>query len=845
MPIRLARRTFALWMTLALAAVPPAAADPRPRDMLDAAELRLAIRKIGVTGSALYVAAHPDDENTALLAWLSKGRMVRTAYLSMTRGDGGQNLIGPEQGDRLGLIRTHELLAARRIDGAEQFFTRAIDFGYSKKADETLAFWDRERTLADVVWVIRRFRPDVIVTRFPATGEGGHGHHTASSILAEQAFEAAADSTRFPEQLRLVRPWRARRLVWNVFRFGSQGADTNRIRLRVDLGAYQTLLARSFTEISGESRSQHKSQGFGAAERRGEWVNTFEHRLGEPATQDLFEGVGLTWARVPGAGRLPELLHRAEREFDPDRPQKVLPVLFEAYDILAKLPQDVLVRRKRDELMEVIRSCAGLWLEAIAQSPYGTPGGRAKVVASALLRADVPVTLERAELFRGEDLHSMGRPASPSAIATGASPRPLALNRAVTDTLALIVPPDLEPSRPYWLRRQPSRGAYDVPDPAQIGDPEGAPALVVRITLGVAGRRLAYEVPVVYRWVDPVAGERHRSFDVVPPVSLRMNRNAYLFPDRGPRTIVVTAQSTDAPVQGQVRLVLPEGWRCDPAEIPVALAASEADTAVNFRVTPPAAAAVATVRAEMRVGDRAYASRLVRIDYAHVGILTVLPAAESRLVRADLECTSARVAYLMGSGDEVPNALEQMGLAVELLSDDQVEAANLSGYDAIVVGVRAYNTRPRLRRLQRRLLDYVAAGGRLVVQYQTADPGLDDRLGPFPFKISRDRVTVEEAPMTATHPEHALLTSPNTIGAPDFDDWVQERGLYFANPWDPRYETVLGCADPGEPPRGGGLLFARHGKGVFIYTGYAWFRQLPAGVPGAYRLFANLVSRTR
>ncbi len=815
-------------------------ADPRPPDTKDAAGIRLALEKLNVVGSALFVAAHPDDENTALLAWLGNGRKVRAAYLSMTRGDGGQNLIGSDTGELLGVIRTQELLAARRIDGAEQFFTRALDFGFSKGPDETLQKWDRERILADVVWVIRRFRPDVVITRFGTEGGGGgHGHHTASAILAEEAFAAAADSTRYPEQLRWVRPWRAKRLVWNVGRFGAAGPDTTPGRLLVDIGEYNALLGRSYTELAGESRSMHKTQGFGAAERRGTLTNTFEHRAGEKATRDLFDGVDLSWSRVPGGARLTAIFAQAAREFRPERPQAIVPLLLKAHGILATLEDGPLVAAKRDELLDVIRSCTGLWLEATASSPWASPGGGVRVVTSALSRSDVEVRLERVTFAQGTDAGLMEL-----SIASPAG-RSLVFNVAANDTHAVSLRPDSRTTEPYWLRRRPLAGSFDAEAGGLTGSPENPPALTADFHLMMAGHRLRYTVPVVHRWVDPVAGERYRSFEIVPPVTMRFDQGAYLFADAAARELKVTVQSGSARVDGMLMLRLPPGWSSTPASVSVSLSAGEADTTVRFLVTPGAGSAAATVGAEFEMGGTRYDRSLVRLDYPHVPIQTLLPPAEAHILRTDLRIAGRAVGYLMGSGDQGPEALEQMGFDVTLLDDDDVENSDLARFDAIVAGVRVYNTRPRLRALQRRLLDYVSAGGRLVVQYNTAEQALQNKLGPFPFQISRERVTVEEASVEMKAADHPLLAAPNRIGPADFAGWVQERGLYFASPWDARYDVVLSSHDPGEPARDGGLLFARHGKGEFVYTGYAFFRQLPAGVPGAWRLFANLVSHTR
>ena len=837
----MARFPAGWWCGLAALLIAPGTlgADPQPPPIRDAAGIRLALEKLNVVGSALLVAAHPDDENTALLAWLGNGRKVRAAYLSVTRGDGGQNLIGSDTGELLGVIRTQELLAARRIDGAEQFFTRALDFGFSKGPDETIEKWGRDRILSDVVWVIRRFRPDVVITRFGTqSGQGGHGHHTASAILAEEAWAAAADSTRYPEQLRWVRPWQARRVVWNAFRFGGAGPDTTPGRIQVDVGEYNALLGRSYTELAGESRSMHKSQGFGAAERRGSSTNSFEHRAGERATKDLFDGVDLTWSRIPGGARLTPLFARAARELRPERPQAIVPLLLEAHAILAKLVDDPLVEVKRVELLDVIRSCTGLWLEATTSAPWASPGRGIRVATSALNRSDLTMRLEGVQVSWQSDERR-------GEVVRDAPGKPLAFNVAANDTQAVEIPAGTATSEPYWLRRRPLPGSFDVEHGPRSGSPENPPALSADFHLVVAGKPLTFTVPVVYRWVDPVAGERYRSFEIVPPVTMRFDRSAYLFADAAPRPIRVTVLSADATVEGALTLKLPPGWTSSPASVAVRLAAGEADTTVHFLVTPGTEPAAGAIGADFELGGVHHDRRIVRLDYPHIPIQTLLPPAEARLVRTDLRIAGRAVAYIMGSGDHGPEALEQMGFDVTLLDDDDVERSDLTRFDAIVAGVRAYNTRPRLRGLQRRLLDYVSAGGKLILQYNTAEQALQNALGPYPFQISRERVTVEEAPVEMKVAEHPVLAGPNRIGPGDFEGWVQERGLYFASPFDARYDAVLSSHDPGEPARDGGLLVARHGKGAFVYTGYAFFRQLPAGVPGAWRLFANLVSHSR
>ena len=838
MPTNRTRVRIALTAALlVLAAIRPGAvvAHPEPPRALDAAGIRASLERLRVTGSVLYVGAHPDDENNALLAWFANGKKLETAYLSMTRGDGGQNLIGSDTGTLLGVLRTQELIAARRVDGAEQFFTRALDFGYSKTPEETFDIWGHEKILSDVVWVIRRYRPDVIVTRFATDGSGGHGHHTASAILAEEAFAAAADPQRFPEQLAHVRPWQARRLVWNAYRFGGAGADTTPGRIAVDVGAYDRLLGRSYTEIAGESRSQHKTQGFGSAERRGSFTNSFEHRLGNRAQADLFDGVDLTWRRYPGGDKIERVLARALDTFDAEHPGATVPALLEARTLIQGLGDDPLLTRKRAELDRVLRACCGLWLEAVATAPSVTPGAPARISALALSQDEPSVRVLGVTV-----VDTTGQVVARTTRAAQA----LAPGRAFADTLAWDEPAGVPPSRPYWLVEPPGPGSFEVRDLRQIGKPENDPVFRARFALEIKGRAVTLETPVVYRWTDPVRGERYRDFLVAPRVTLKFDRGAHLFTGDGADTLGVTAQSGDRAVRGDVRLRLPAGWTSSPATVTIALAGGGVDTTVRFSVTPPAGAATTNeaVSAEFVTDGQATSARAIPLDYPHLPLQALVLPAQARLVRADVKHTGSRVAYVMGSGDAVPEALMEMGYAVTLLSDDDVARAALDGYDAIVVGVRAYNVRPRLRAMQDRLLAYVANGGRLVVQYQTADPGLNGKLGPLPFAISRDRVTVETAPVTISAPGHPLATTPNRITDEDFAGWVQERGLYFASPADSAYQTPFACHDPGEPERTGGLLYATHGKGAFIYTGYAWFRQLPGGVPGAYRLFANLVS---
>ncbi|HEX8617294.1 MAG TPA: PIG-L family deacetylase [Thermoanaerobaculia bacterium] len=804
----------------------------------DAAQLQLSLRKLANVGGALYVAAHPDDENTAMLAWLANERLYRTAYLSVTRGDGGQNLIGEEKGSLLGIIRTQELLAARRIDGAEQMFTRAIDFGFSKSADETLRIWGHDAVLSDVVWAIRKFQPDVIVTRFPPTAEAGHGHHAASASLAEEAFVAAGDPRRFPEQLRYVAPWKAKRIFWNRFSWQPIKPDDPSVAksLRVDLGTFNPLLGRAYTEVAAESRSMHKSQGFGSAERRGTLINYFDLRGGDAAQTDLFEGVDSKWSRYAGGEKVGALLERAANEFKPDNPQATLPLLLQAHAALEQLRANASwsdtsrpwLETKRLDLLNAIRDCAGIAIDVSAADSAVIEGGELPVSVTVVNRSDHPFRLSMvASLY-----------AQPS-MAPGTR---LENNKPVKTDLTLRLPESFPLSQPYWLRKPASAGLYTVDEQLLIGMPQNAPSLPITVTLDDNEMNtLIFTVPAVFRRTDPVRGEQVREVSVVPAITANMGSGVYLFPDARPRPVTVVLRSFGAK-EGTVRLDLPAGWKAEPEAMPVTFAGKGDEVRVSFHVTPAANETAAQINVD--VNGRSTSS-LTEIEYDHIPAQRLFNDIGARVVRADVKRSGTHIGYIMGSGDEVPSVLRQVGYDVTLLTDADLDRGDFSAFDAVVTGVRAYNTRKRLKEAHEKLMQYVENGGTMVVQYNTAN-GASDLVvpvpGPYPFKLSRDRVTVEQAPVKLLDPAHPLLTTPNKITAADFAGWVQERGLYFASEWDPKYTVLLSSGDPGETEKPGGQLVARHGKGVFIYTGYAWWRQLPAGVPGAIRAFVNLVS---
>jgi LmbE family N-acetylglucosaminyl deacetylase len=773
----------------------------------DSARLYRALERLPQGARVLYVAAHPDDENTRLISWLVQVKKLRVGYLSITRGDGGQNLIGKEQGPALGLLRTQELLAARRLDGAEQFFTRARDFGFSKNPEETLRSWGKERILEDVVWVYRSFKPEVIVTRFSPVSSETHGHHTASAQLALEAFSKAAEPAFAPAQVKQAGVWKARRIVWNAF-VGDPKEDTSKF-VRLDANPYDPLLGLSMGELAGDSRTMHKSQGFGAPRGILPVMENFALLAGEPMKESFLDGVPANVAQ--GA------LAKALAAFRPGAPQLAIPALLEAY---AAAPSD--------EIANAIASCAGLSLLAIAESPATTPGAALPVALSALQRN--PAGLELASVRLGAQEIS----------------GPGALQAQWVQKTALHEIPQVLAAEPAWLRNPPEEGHYPVEELEDRVRPEPAPPLFADFTLRAGKQTLVVRRPIVYRWVDPVLGERTRAVEIAPPATIDAAAPALLFPDAAPRTLRATVRAAAGPVEGTAAIAAPAGFAVEPKERPFKLDAAGAEVELSFEVRPAPQSREGELRLAVKVGGKLWDRGLRRLEYAHIPPQAWHPESRVRLVHFDLQRGTARnIGFIAGAGDEVAPVLAQLGYQVTPLDETALRERNLSAFDAVVVGVRAFNVNPWLEGLKPKLFAYVERGGVLVEQYNTKNwiSRLPEPLGPYPMSISQQRVTDERADVGFAQPDHAVLRTPNHIGAEDFQGWVQERGLYFAEKWDDRYAAPLSMHDPGEEPLRGSLLVARHGKGRFVYTGLAFFRQLPAGVPGAIRLFANLLAR--
>jgi len=829
-----------IWKTMALllvtgialpsgrAADPPPPAFPAP---MNAAEIQLALQKLNVLGRVLYVAAHPDDENTNLMALWANGSLYDAGYLSVTRGDGGQNLIGPELREKLGVIRTEELLAARRLDHGQQFFTRAVDFGFSKTSEETLRIWDRDKVLSDIVWVIRKFRPDVVVTRFSPDDDKTHGHHTASAILAREAFQAAGDPKRFPEQLAFVQVWKPTRLVWNTspFFFSNRNIPFDPTGLAtMEAGGFNPLLGKAFTEIAAASLSMHKSQGVGSPPRRGARKEYFKVLEGAAITTSLFDGVDTTWSRLPKSEAVAEKVRQVLSTFVPADPAASVPKLLELRQALTQFSDKNWGAQKRSEVDSILAACLGLNIESSSTIAAVSAVQPLPIKFEAINRSKVPVQLlEVRTPVTGETLKL---------------DLPLPTDRFVAKDLAPTLPKEVTWSQPYWLRKPATLGTFAVDDQTLIGLPENPPPFPVEVALRVGDQDLRYSVDTKYRLVDPIIGEVRQTLVLAPPVFVNLSNPVLVFGDDKPKSVQVRVIASTAAVRGQLKLEAPKGWGIEPASVPVDLKAADAETFATFTIQPPRDASEGTLRAVVSIDGRDYSFTRERIAYAHIGLHVLMPPAEAKVVRADIRKKGELIGYIPGAGDEIPQSLQQIGYNVKVLDGADITADNLKRFDAVVLGIRAYNTQDRIVNWQPELLAYVKAGGVVVAQYNTTSDLKTKEIGPFPLEISRDRVTDETAEVKVLAPAHPLMNTPNKINAEDFKGWVQERGLYFPNKWDPAWTPIFSCNDPGEKPLEGGLLVAKSGQGYFIYTGYSWFRQLPAGVPGAYRLFANMVS---
>jgi len=804
----------------------------------DAIAIYNQIKKLNFLGSVLYIAAHPDDENTRLISFLSNQVNARTGYLSLTRGDGGQNLIGPELREQLGLIRTQELIEARKIDGGEQFFSRANDFGFSKNPDETLQIWDKNQVLSDVIWTIRKFQPDVIINRFDHRSPGTtHGHHTSSAMLSFEAFDKVNDATFFPNQLQYVSTWQPKRLFFNTswWFYGSkekfEAADkTNLINMKI--GTYYPSLGKSNQEIAALSRSRHQSQGFGSTGTRGEEDEYLEFLKGDiPKDKtNLFEGIDTTWNRVKNGKTIGDILANVEKNFDFKNPSTSIPELVKAYNLIDQLADKHWRTIKSEEIKKIIAACAGLYLEAVSDTQEVTRGSTLKIKLEVINRSNIPMKLNRIGTVpvysHKEDLKVTD----------------LQFNIPYSQNITLDIPHDYDFTNPYWLNQKGTVGMYQVNNQENIGIPDVIRQVKVGFWIAINGVEIPFERNVVYKYNDDVKGEVYQPLDIVPVATSSFTEKVYIFNSDRNKLVTVKLKSGKDAVKGNVKLNVPQNWEVSPAEIPFTIDSKGQEVLVVFTVSPSKEASEINIKSRVTVEGEVYDQEKIDINYSHIYKQMVLKPAEAKGIRLKIKTKDEKIAYIMGAGDEVPKSLTQMGYEVSILKPEEITTKKLQNFDVVMTGIRAYNVVNALAYKQSILLDFVKNGKTMIVQYNTLDDLVTKDMSPFPLKISRDRVTEENAEVRFLAPNHPVLNYPNKITEEDFKGWKQEQGLYYPSEWDANFTPILSANDKGEKPKDGALLIAKYGKGNYIYTGFSFFRELPEGVSGAFRLLANIIA---
>jgi len=799
------------------------------------AEIYSEIEKLNFLGSVLYVAAHPDDENTRLISHFSNEVNARTAYLSLTRGDGGQNLIGPELREQLGMIRTQELLAARKIDGGEQFFTRANDFGYSKTPQETLDIWDKKEVLSDVVWILRKFRPDVVINRFDHRTPGTtHGHHTSSAMLSVEAFKLAGDPASYQDQLSLVEAFQPKRLFFNTspWFYGSDAAFEKADKsnfLTLDTGSYFPLKGLSNPEIASLSRSEHKSQGFGSTGSRGkqlEYIELIEGSL--PEGTNIFQGIDTSWNRLQEGAKIGAILQKVQTNFDFEQPSKSIPQLLEAYALIKELEDRHWREIKAAQLEQIIYACSGLFLEAVANKAKVTPSEEITITLEAINRSESKVKLLSVEVAPNK---------------ANVSPQvSLDSNISWDHTMQIKLSEKAGLTNPYWLQTKGTMGMYSVPDQHLRGLPEAASQNRAIFQLEINEHPITFSRPIIFKLNDAVEGEVYKNLTIVPTAELRLKDDILVFSSSNSKNSQLTVQANKPYLQGNLKLKVPDTWRVEPNEFEVDIAAEGGTQTFKFSIIPPVAQSEVAMQATLITPTEELEQHVETITYDHIPEQHLVEKATLELVKLDIQKKGELVGYIPGAGDIVPEAIEQMGYRVDILDPATITSQSLKKYDAVILGIRAFNIIQELEFKNRELFSYVEAGGNVIVQYNTNRGLVTNNLAPYELELSRDRVTNENAEVHFDLPEHDILNTPNKITKQDFKNWVQERGLYFANSWSPQFEAPLRMQDAMEDPSSGSLLVAKYGEGYYIYTGLSFFRQFPEALPGAYRLFANMIS---
>ena len=807
--------------------------------------------KMKHVGRVLYIAAHPDDENTQLISYLANVKGIDVAYMSLTRGDGGQDLLGPEVREELGVIRTQELLMARSVDGGEQFFSRANDFGFSKTANETLHIWDSNEVLSDIVWEIRRFKPDIIITRFSPTYKKTHGHHQASAILAQVAFDDAANPAKFPEQLKYVSTWQAQSLFWNTSFFFFQDAKFDTAGLyRTNTGVYMPLLGEWTGEMAGESRTMHKSQGMGTTLRRGDNMEYFVYMKGEkPEGRDIFSDYKWGWSTIKGCEEVPDMIDKCEKELTDSDRRSCFETLGKLYYQLQPHADNYIVAAKLSQLEDIVLQCAGVYNEAVSTQKFLTPGDSITVDFSAITPYLPNVALSAALMIDNGE------------VAKTIYPTPLIKDEQNTFQLKGVIPDSTHVTGPYWLEEEPTVGMYKVNSQLLRGLPQNPAQVKVHVSYSIRwgvsdsltkrSIRIQKDIPVFFKSIDPLKGETYSLARIVPPAVIIPQEHLLIFTDIGPKELTIKVKSF-VKGEGVLHLTAPEAWTLDKSPTD-----RHADAEVNFKmngngseqtITIPVSirdwnnANTASIKISVDVNGHKYNRSFEDINYDHIPEQILLPVSEVKVEKISIKTHPKLVGYIQGAGDDIPQSLQQMGYKVEIISPSELATANLGKYDAIIAGIRAYNTVSELKSANPRLMEYVKNGGNYIVQYNNNFRLVTDSIGPYYLHPANVRTTEEDCKITFLNTNNPALNTPNNITQQDFDGWVQERGLYYPDKWDTaHYVPLLEMNDKGEAPTKGALLVARYGKGNFVYTGLVFFRELPAGVPGAYRLMANLI----
>ena len=786
------------------------------------------LEKLDVFGKVLYVAAHPDDENTRLIAYLANEKKYETAYLSATRGGGGQNFLGTHLKDNLGLIRTQELLEARKIDGGQQFFTSAVDFGYSKEPVETLNFWNEEKILSDFVWIIRKFRPDIIITRFNQTPYITHGHHTASTILAEKAFNLSGDPDAFPEQLKYVKTWQSQRLLWNTSRrfFNLKEEDIEKM-LKIDVGVYNNKIGKSYNEIASESRSMHKSQAFGALRRRGSEEELIVYSQGKKAENDIMEGVITSWDRVKPNDELKSYLKKAKDSFNINKPYEIIDYLSLAHRELNRVIDRDWRVIKKNEIKNLIKASSGLFFEALSNVELASNGEEIKIKFDIINRSPYPIKLEKIQLDKTEYIINDS----------------LENNKLLSVEKNFKISTESEVSEKYWLKNPSEFGSYNIDDQRLIGDPDNQPTLEAKFIFRINGQQISYNSPIIYKINSPINGDEYRPFNIGNPIYLNPLNNLEYYVNTNKKKLKVEVISGANDVKARIYLEVSDGTKVEPEFYDIEFKNKDERKTLSFDVTLPGNKnSINKVSYKAKVEGDILSRGIDKIIYTHISHQTRFPKSDVSLIKFNLNIKAKNIAYLMGSGDKVPESLSLVGYNVDLFEKKDINAEKLKNYDALIIGVRAFNSDKSLFDIKPQLMNFMESGGNVIVQYNTSRNLDVNKFSPYSFQLSRNRVSQENAPVRIINSKHPALNYPNKITLDDFNGWVQERGLYFPNSWSQEYETIISSNDEGEKPNNGGILISKVGEGYFVYTSYSWFRQLPAGVSGAYKIFSNLIS---